>query len=479
MDKVVSEIKYPHIIEALTNTPWAIKIEALNEMHDIVLERQSGIKADKAAIEAKLGRELNNSQRYSIKNKTAIIPIYGPITKKMSLFAEISGGTSTELLQKDIQTALDDKKIKSIILKIGSPGGSVFGPFELSDFIYANRGKKPIIAFADGQMCSAAYLIASAADEIYAYDTSQVGSIGVVAILTERSAQDKVNGITRTVITAGKYKAIGNDAEPLTKEGRDYLQSHVDYYNSLFIEAVARNKGISIEDMLKMADGKVFIGQQAKDIGLVDHIGNFKLALSRATKRRKPMDRATFRAENPDVYAALHDEFVKEGKAAGIEEGKAAGYNEGFEAGKAEGLDAGKLEGMEAERTRRAEIKELGKEDMEDKADEYIKSGASVEEATKGIVLAYQAKAQAAKDAEQELKDKKTEQLVMGAQDTTITPAAKIDGDTGGTASEQLDRLTIARKNKEGIGYTEAWEKVQAEYPKLALQYAEEVRPAR
>jgi len=475
----MDENKYPHVLEALTNTPWAIKIEALNEMHDIVLERQSGVKADKAAIEAKLGRDLNNSQRYSVEKGTAIIPIYGPITKKMSLFAEISGGTSTEVLERDIQTALDDKKIKSIFLDINSPGGSVFGPFELSDFIYANRGRKPIIAFANGSMNSGAYLIGSAADEIYAYNTSQAGSIGVVAILTERSAQDKVQGITRTVITAGKYKAVGNSAEPLTKEGREYLQSHVDYYNSLFIEAVARNRDISIDDALKMADGKVFIGQQAKDIGLVDHIGNFNLALSRATKRRRPMDRATFRAENPDLYAALHDEFTEEGKKAGIEVGKATGYNEGFAAGQKEGVDTGTLKGMEDERTRIAEIKELGK-GMEDKAEEYIKSGASVEEATKGLLMAHQAKVQAEKDAEKDLKDKKTEQLVMGAQDTTIIPDTKTNPEMSGDASEQLDRLTIAKMQKEGItNYTEAFNKIQAEHPKLATQYLEDIRPVR
>jgi len=256
----------------ISSMPWALSVERLQEISDFVLS--GDIKAG-AASQSSIDSK-------SISGNTGVIGISGVLVKKVGFWEALMGGMSTEKIEKDIQSYFNDPTIKNIILKISSPGGSVFGPFELSDFIYANRGKKRIIAYADGQMCSAAYLIASAADEIIAYDTSQVGSIGVVAILTERSAQDKVNGITRTVITNGKYKAVGNQYKPLTKEGKEYLQSHVDYYGSLFVEAVARNRGVSTQQALSMADGKVFIGQQAKDIGLVDHIGDFQFAVDRS-----------------------------------------------------------------------------------------------------------------------------------------------------------------------------------------------------
>lgn len=138
-----------------------------------------------------------------------------------------------------------------------------------------------MVAFASGYMASAAYWIGSAADAVIADKTAMVGSIGVVTVHADLSEADKRSGIKRTVLTAGKYKAIGNNAEPLSKEAGAVIQSELDYIYSVFIDSVARNRSVAVSSVLKnMADGRIFIGRQALDAGLVDQVGSLSTALA-------------------------------------------------------------------------------------------------------------------------------------------------------------------------------------------------------
>lgn len=394
---------YEHVLNFLTDTAWAMTPQMVEKLYGIVENRASGIEIDIAKIEASMGRKLENSREITIKNKTAVIPIMGIISKRMGMFTQISGGTSTEAIQDDIQSALENKTIESIILKIDSPGGSVPGQFELSDFIFNARGKKPIISYADGMMCSAAYLIGSAADEIIVYDTSEVGSIGVVSIHTDISEADKQMGIKRTVLTSGKYKALGNPYEPLNKPAQDYKQEGLDYTYSLFINAIMRNREITEKKALVMAGGKVFMGQQALDVGLVDKMGNFNFALGRAQKRRKKMDLATLKAEHPNLVEALQDE--------GREQGQKAGYAEGLKAGQKIGHDEGFKAGVETEKGREAEIRECTLPGMEELAGKLIAEGVTSAEAMKKMLLAQKAEASARFEADQKTKKDKLDQL--------------------------------------------------------------------
>lgn len=384
---------YSHIFNYISGTPWAIIPESFDQIHQIVSDRSRGIELDRAAIEAR-GVKLGSTKapRQIVKQgRTALIPIDGTIAKKMNMFMEISGGTSTEMLQKDIQSALDNRDIDSILLDVYSPGGSIEGVFELSDFVYQSRGKKPIVAYANSVMASAAYLIGSAADEIIAYDSSLVGSIGVISIYYEISKAAEENGTKYTVIKAGKYKGAGNNVEPMTTEAKEYLQSLTDYYYTLFIDAVARNRNISAKKVLEMAEGKVFIGQQALDVGLVDKLGNFDFALQRAEKRRKRMDLATLKAENPEIVTALREE----GHKTGLEEGKQAG--------------------IKMERERISQIREVTPEGQQDLAEQYIKDGTSVENAMRGFLTAAKAMKTAEVKAENTLRQTKLEDLKLNA----------------------------------------------------------------
>jgi signal peptide peptidase SppA len=278
-------------ILSVLNSPWAILPEKLLDIQAIYAAHLLGEKIDITAIEAKLGKPLNNNNKslgYTIIDGVAVIPIDGVISKRMNLFTQISGGVSTQLLQSDFAAALEDPLAHSILLLIDSPGGSIDGLQQAADDIRAARGVKPVYAFADGLMASAAYWIGSAAEKVFsASDTTAVGSIGVIAKHTDYSKSQERDGLKVTDIYAGKYKAVGSPDAPLSDEGRAVLQSQVDHAYSVFVDAVAKNRGVPTRTVLdKMADGRIFIGKQAVEAGLVDGIASMPEVIAQLTKRR-------------------------------------------------------------------------------------------------------------------------------------------------------------------------------------------------
>lgn len=309
------------VLDVLT-APWAIQPAKLLELQAIYHAHARGEKADLAAIEQRLGKPLaNEPKRYDVVDGVAVLPIEGVIAKRMNLFSQISGGTSTEVAAAALQEALDDPAVHSIVLSIDSPGGTADGTLALADKIYAARGVKPIATLASGLMASAAYWIGSAASEVWAADaTTQVGSIGVVVAHTDVSGLEAQRGVKTTEISAGKYKRIASQYGPLSEDGRKTLQDHVDYLYSIFVDAVAQQRGVSVDKVLAdMADGRVFIGRQAQAAGLVDGITTLDALVADLNQRRAapssvskgaamPITRDQLSAEAPDLVAALQAE---------------------------------------------------------------------------------------------------------------------------------------------------------------------------
>lgn len=259
----------------VVTSPWAIQPSKLVEIQGIYATHLRGEKIDIAGVEQRLGRPLSNEpQPYQIIDGVAVLPIEGVIAKRANLFMQISGGVSTELVARDLRTALADPAVHSIILAIDSPGGTVDGTQALADAVANGKSIKPIVTLANGTMASAAYWIGAAAQAVYIADgTTAVGSIGVVASHTDVSGAEAQRGIKTTEIAAGKYKRVASQYAPLTADGRQTIQDQVDYYYSLFVGAVASARGVSEKTVLKdMADGRMFIGQQAIDAGLVDGV---------------------------------------------------------------------------------------------------------------------------------------------------------------------------------------------------------------
>ena len=310
--------------------PWAIAPDRLTEIQAIYATHLRGESIDIEAVEARIGRQLQNqSQGYQVQDGAALIPLRGVMAPRMNLMSQVSGGTSTELFARDVQAALSDPQVKSIVLLVDSPGGSVGGTQAAAAAVMAARGVKPIATYSDGTMASAAYWVGSAADRVYiSSGVDQVGSIGVVASHVDVSQREAQLGMKTTEIVAGRYKRIASQYGPLTESGRQSIQDQVDYLYSLFVGDVAAQRGVSTDKVLAdMADGRVFIGQQAIDAGLVDAIGRIegviaemndraataaRVTASIPAPRRSSMNHmqvaAAWAAENPEAAAMLRAE---------------------------------------------------------------------------------------------------------------------------------------------------------------------------
>jgi signal peptide peptidase SppA len=263
---------------------WAMKKEELDALGSSF---QSFLASKEIAIEAARfmpPTPAPEKKPYAVQDAVAIIPISSAITKRPSFYTWLFGGAAIPDIISAIQTAMADGAIRAIVLAIDSPGGTVFGLESVSQSIRdAIAAGKPVVSYADGMMTSAAYWIGSAAQTIVAEQASVIGSIGVLMVHYDYSENDKQYGLKRTYLSAGKYKTLGNDAEPLSLEARAMYEGQLNHYYGIFIDAVAKQRGIDAATVIeKMADGRMFIGTQALEAGLVDRIGNQQTAVEAA-----------------------------------------------------------------------------------------------------------------------------------------------------------------------------------------------------
>lgn len=311
----------------ILNSPWAISHQRLIEIQRIYRTHFHGEKIDWKGMEAKAGiiERSDTEKPYIIDNGVAVIDVSGVLTKSLSFFSFLFGGSSMSEIADTFRGAMADRDVKSILLRIDSPGGTVDGTQELSNAIHAGKNSKPIIAFSDGMMASAAYWIASAADAIFiSGDTVEVGSIGVVATHIDMSKQDEMFGEKVTEITAGKYKRIASSHAALSDDGKQYIQAQVDHIYSVFIADVARNRNISNEEALAMADGKIFMGENAVKAGLVDGVSTFDQIINQMSsgemnlknkqiqEETQVMDINQLKKDHPEVFQAAIEQGKKE-----------------------------------------------------------------------------------------------------------------------------------------------------------------------
>ena len=219
-------------------------------------------------------------QRVATTNKgVAVIPIVGSMSHRSTGIEAMSGMTSYTTLQKQFEAAFNDPNVGSILMDIDSPGGSVAGAFDFRDYLMSKKGTKPVYALARDAMCSAAYLIGSTADKVYATQTARVGSIGVVAMHTDASGKMEKEGLKPTFISAGKFKTAGNPYEKLEGEKLKYLQDSVDESYDMFINAVADARGID-KKAIRDTEARVYGGKKAVEIGLADGIRTYESVLA-------------------------------------------------------------------------------------------------------------------------------------------------------------------------------------------------------
>jgi signal peptide peptidase SppA len=222
---------------------------------------------------------------YGIANSTAVIPVTGELVHRGALMDAQSGLTSYQGLADMVSEALADPNVKGILLDIDSPGGEAAGVLDLSEWIAAQRGTKPIVAHVNEQACSAAYAIASGAERIVLGPGGMVGSIGVISYHTDLSAALDKQGVKVTYISAGSHKTDGVMTRPLSSGAQQRMQEMVNNMYQRFCDVVARNRGISSQSVADTEAG-ILLGREALAAGLADQIGTQERTLSELLQRR-------------------------------------------------------------------------------------------------------------------------------------------------------------------------------------------------
>lgn len=208
-------------------------------------------------------------------------PIIGSPGNGKIAIVTIEGMVSTsDNIIKLLSKYREDPSIKGILLRIDTPGGGVGASQEIYEAVIEAKKKKKVVASMGGIATSGGYYIAVAADKIVAPQGTITGSIGVIMALSNAEELLKKVGLKTTVVKSGKYKDMGLPNRDLTEEELGILQGVSDDIHSQFIEAVALGRKMKVEDVQKIADGRIFSGRQAKKIGLIDEIGNSEKAIS-------------------------------------------------------------------------------------------------------------------------------------------------------------------------------------------------------
>ena len=275
-------MNYPHILASVSTHIWALRPDYMALMSAILSERAFGNKPSADQIEARIDQQRERKVAQQAGD-VVVIPVQGVIGNRLRVMQDVSNPmTSAEYLEKQIRAAMDDERVKAIVLDNDSPGGSVYGVPELGASILAARGDKPIIAHVNGMCASADYWVASACDEIVMTGSSEIGSIGVYTMHDDLTERMKMAGVDRTMISAGKYKVEGHPFAPLSEEAAEELQSQVDRYYSMFVNAVAEGRGVSADDVEgRFGQGRMFGAEDAVKRGLADRIGTLDETLSR------------------------------------------------------------------------------------------------------------------------------------------------------------------------------------------------------
>jgi signal peptide peptidase SppA len=214
-------------------------------------------------------RQANFDPGYDVVEGVAVIPVTGTLVQKMGGVRPFSGMCGYNMIRAAFLCAIEDPEVKAILLQIDSPGGECSACFDLVDEIFNARGVKPIWAICDEVAYSAAYAIASAADRITVPRTGGTGSIGVIALHVDLSKALESGGLAVTFIQFGARKSDGWPEKPLSDEAFARFQSDVDTMGNLFVETVARNRGLSVE-AVRDTEASTFLGAAGVEVGLAD-----------------------------------------------------------------------------------------------------------------------------------------------------------------------------------------------------------------
>ena len=214
-----------------------------------------------------MGRPAN----FALGDKIGVIEVYGVIADSRKIIEQLH----------DFR---DNDSIKALVIRIDSPGGGVGASQEVHDEVKAVNAVKPVVASMGSVAASGGYYIAAAAREIVANPGTITGSIGVIMEFANFQELLEKIGLSSVVVKSGEYKDIGSPTREMTATEREILQNLIDDVHSQFVASVAEGRHMDEASVSSIADGRIFSGRRAMDMGLVDKMGNLEVAIRRAAK---------------------------------------------------------------------------------------------------------------------------------------------------------------------------------------------------
>lgn len=265
----------------LLGRPWAITGELAEHVRRMAQE--PGHIAGLRQV-ADLHAKLEAATRATAKRggAVAVIPVIGPMTQRGGSGMSVEY-ISTELVAEAVRAAAAEPSIQAMVLEFDSPGGEVYGITEAAAVIREARASKPVVAVASSMAASAAYWLASQADELLVTPSGDVGSIGVYTLHQDRSKAQEAEGVKTTLISAGKYKVEGNPYSPLGDEALAAIQGDVDRAYAMFTSDVARGRRVPVDAVRSgFGQGRLVGAKAAVEQGMADGIGTLDDAIRRA-----------------------------------------------------------------------------------------------------------------------------------------------------------------------------------------------------
>lgn len=250
---------YPRIYHKVFNEPWLIEPAAHRAICAALESR-----ADVGDVPARADERFPQGEYFHRMGGTARVPLAGIMGKHLSMLETLCGGCDLAFFQKGIEQAMADDGVKQIVLDINSPGGTVTGVPEFAAMVRRAREVKPVVAYTESLMCSAAMWIGSQAQLIVATPSARVGSIGVYRTWLDDERANEMDGYKRELFEAGKHKAAG--LRPITQEERVIFQAEVDELHAQFKAEVRRFRDVPDA----ACEGLVYAGEAAQGMGLVD-----------------------------------------------------------------------------------------------------------------------------------------------------------------------------------------------------------------
>jgi signal peptide peptidase SppA len=273
----------PHLAARLFGVPLAIHRPKLDVILSVL-----GARIGLADLAAPVGYTPAARAPGPPSGKVAVIPIHGTLVRRTSGIEAESGLASYTGNAEQLDAAMASPEIAAILLDIDSPGGESGGVFDLADRIRAASEVKPVWAVANDMAFSAAYALASAAARVFVARTGGVGSIGVIAMHVDQSVKDAQDGVRYTAVFAGERKNDLNPHEPISNEAHAVLKAEVDRIYDLFVETVARHRGLDA-DAVRATEAGLFFGPDAVATGLADAVGSLDDALTQLTQSLSPL----------------------------------------------------------------------------------------------------------------------------------------------------------------------------------------------